>query len=994
MDVYLDRLKSRSEVLGNHYYKYINFIDTNLDKFMGRLEKEGVIERVHLWVTAHDYKQEMSTIFQVGTTLNEKLTDLGCYFAFQFLQMNLSALDALMLEVTTNPDKHSVYKRFMLRVGHDFRRLTAAYMKHLMALFLPEDYKHQFVFMGVGTRSDQDDIDIGVIDQNLDDRDILNKAIGKMSGEMLKRAICLHFHLSEHVGSVTSYSASIDEYLELLNKEIHDFVIITEMLGGARILGSRSLFFEFRRKVGLRYYNTSSVYRDARFHEGYLRGILGETRSFILRELSRDRISPKGDGLRMIKAGLFAAKTIFNLRQVNAWAILGELKIHDKSRIHFYEQLESSLTFLEIFRYLYQLLVAQEEEIFINDKTSINHLSIVAESMGFKSVGVANATEFLITEYYKNIQIAKETMSQLLPSSESHLQSISVLGKILRHKKATTGKEKRIGNLAIRFLGETRFFRGTRFWDDIINVFEYKDAQILKRLINDLCSLSEEKRMEVLQGYIDWGWNTFIATFSFIILLYKHRKSLRDCDIYKKFNELFFERVRGTEEEAQRLSIVFTHYPRLVYEYTSLLTESQQRKFFSWLDSNVWDPEVLPARDRLRFLLKLQYATSKYFKRVMNNVIDENPEYLHFINNVDRLSLIGKGMLAEVERTKVTKLKFNSLKTFYNFQFFKVGIETLLGTPSQTVALHFSEFADTYLRLLFDTSKQEIDELYSHTLQTKDLLGVFVTGGRGQMLAFDDDFDLIILINSDDPIVHRYCCTIISRMHKELVKSGVLPHYRLAEYTGSYLCTFNELAQLLGDNDPERFIDRAQILGARMVIGSSILQHDFEKQIVKPYILARKKDFVLDILKDMDARHLSLTNCFDGCINLKEDPGGIRDIDMILLICRALFEIFEPSSFKILLRLQIMIHSHSKEFQKLFKSYQKLRYIRDLNRLSLAATDCLGKDNTHYLSDNMSFRIAERDEDVYEEVSRTFKSVLKTNIKIIKEVIMPNIELF
>ena len=53
-------------------------------------------------------------------------------------------------------------------------------------------------------------------------------------------------------------------------------------------------------------------------------------------------------------------------------------------------------------------------------------------------------------------------------------------------------------------------------------------------------------------------------------------------------------------------------------------------------------------------------------------------------------------------------------------------------------------------------------------------------------------------------------------------------------------------------------------MGARMVIGSSILQHDFEKQIVKPYILARKKDFVLDILKDMDARHLSLTNCFDG----------------------------------------------------------------------------------------------------------------------------------
>ncbi len=951
MDLDFDRLRRRAEALGNHYRKYSTIIENNIDALMGRLEYAGMVERVHLWAGAHNYQEEISTIAQVGKSKEEKLADLGCYFAIQFLQMNLNALDALMLEVTTNEARLGVYKQFMLRVGHDFRKLTAAYMEQLLNIFLPPEQRIEFVFMGVGTRSDQDDIDIGVVDRGEQGRDDLNKAISRMNAEMFKKAVSLHFHLSEHVGSPTSYSASIDEYLRLLENEIHDFVIINEMLGAARVIGSRKLFFDFRRKVTLRYYYNAEGGKYAKYHEGYLRGIVGETRSFMLRELSQDYLSPKNDGLRMIKAALYAAKTIFNLRQVNAWAILEELKKRDKKRRAYYENLEGPLTFLEIFRYLYQLLIAQEEEIYLHPKSAKDNLALVADAMGYRNVGTASATDFLITDYYDNIQKAKNALKNSMPAIVDHLSSITVFGKLLRHKKATTAGEKRVGNLALRFLEEAKFFRGTRFWDDAITVLELKNGQLLKRLVDDLCSLPSDRKEDLLQQYIAWGWNSFIATFSFVVLLHRYRRDFDDPDLYQRFNELFVQRMSGTVDEAQRISTVFTHYPKLLHDYTDLLTESQQRKFFHWLDSDVWDKELLPARDRLRYLLRLHYGTSKYFQRAMDKVLARHPEYLSYLNDPQRLDLIGKGILAEVEREPSIRQKLRKLTFFHDFEFFRVCLKTLSGASSQSVALEYAEFSDTYLRLLFDTCKQDVDERRGTALQTGDLLGIFVAGGRGQMQAFDDDYDLVILLNSDDEAMLSYCSSISSRMHKEIVACGIMPHYRLADFTTSYVCTFRQLKTILEDGAGDRFIDQSILLGSRMIVGSAILQQAFEREIIQPYVLEKRAQYIGEMLEEISQRRLSYSECDEGTINLKEIAGGLRDVEMLLLICRALFNLQEPSNFMLMNRLATGLTQHGQLFHRLSKIYEFLRMIRNLNRLTVAADDKFDREYLENLTE-------------------------------------------
>ena len=985
MDIYFNRLRQRANVLGNQYKKYITIIDKYMDPLMSRLENAGMIERVHLWAGAHDYQEEMATISQVGYTLEEKLNDLSCYFAYQFLQLNLSALDALMLEITTKDKKLLVYKQFMLRVGHDFRKLSAVYMEHLMNLYLPADKKLEFVFMGVGTRSDQDDIDIGVIDRGEDGREELNRAIGRMSTEMFKKAISLHFHLSEHVGNVTSFTASVDEYVKLLELEIHDFVILTEMLGAARILGSRKLFFDFRRQVTVRYFYNPHDIKNLKFHEGYLRGIVGETRSFMFRELYRERISPKSDGLRMIKGALFAAKTIFNFRQVNAWAILEELKQRDKKRHYYYTNLEESLTFLEIFRYLYQMLISQEEEIYLNDESTFQNLAGVAEAMGYGNIGAANATDFLITDYYTNIQKAKSTLNDMLPSFVGHLSSVTVFGKLLRHKKVTEEGKKRIGNLAIRFLQESAFYRGTRFWDDIIDVLARKNGQVLKRLVHDLCRLSPERKEVVLHDYIEWSWNSFIATFSFILLLHRYRAELPDCKLFEEFNRLFFERIHTSAEIAQRLSTVFKNYPNLMYEYIKLLTEDQQKSFYNLLDINVWDQEVLPVRNRLRYLIKLQYGTSKYFNRVMDKVIARHPEYLHFLDDSRRLLLIGKGKLAEVERTQDIQQKLDKIRSYHHFEFFRACLNAFSGKSVESIALDFTVFSDTYLRLLFDLCKLDMDERRKSDLKTKDLLGIFVTGGHGQMLAFDDDYDLIILLNSDDKDILNYCSSIISRMHREVVKCGIMPHYRFSQYTSTYVCTFSQLSLILKDTSKDVFIDMSQLLAARMVVGSSILQRAFEDEIITPYIYNKKQDYIHAMYTELERRQQDFKRTNPNVLNIKESPGGLRDIEMLIFIIKALYEISDNSNFKILIQLQENMRSLKSQFEKLYSSYTFLRVIRNLNRLIIAADDSFDIRYIDSLAENLNGEdnsSATASQTLFHDVEKTMNQVTKIIKKI------------
>ena len=74
-------------------------------------------------------------------------------------------------------------------------------------------------------------------------------------------------------------------------------------------------------------------------------------------------------------------------------------------------------------------------------------------------------------------------------------------------------------------------------------------------------------------------------------------------------------------------------------------------------------------------------------------------------------------------------------------------------------------------------------------------------------------------------------------------------------------------------------------------------------------------------------------------LNLKEAPGGLRDVEMLLDIFRARFELFENSNYGMFKKLEAILPQHAAALDELYRHYEFLRLVRNLNRLAVAADD-------------------------------------------------------
>jgi len=497
---YFNRLKIRASLLGNHQQKYIRKIEKYLDPLVENLEDAGKLENIHLWKGTSKLSEEMDVVLSVASTSAQKLNFLACYYSLQILHLNLRSIDILRLKLTgmSKEERYPVYKQFMLQTGREFRILTAAYMQKLIDFFSNSKSLPEFTILGVGSMAHQDDIDIGVIDDGCPTRVSLDKVVNQLRKEMFKNATELHFYLSEHVGSAF-YTASIEEYKELLDNELQDFVIISEMLNAVPILGSDRLYKKFRYDITLRYHYRPR--HDNKYHEGYLRGILGECRSFLLRKISETKLNPKDDALRMISILILSGKTIFGIYKRNRWDILSTLKRKDPDRKKLYSDLEETLTFFEIFRHVYQLYVGLEEEIYLDDPIMTDNMELVAQTLGYQQTGAISAWDHLLIHYYEYVDFAKRTVSALLKDVTGHINSLSAFTNIAKSVKEQDPYRSYPGNIAIDFLKISKFYRGTKFWDDIIAALKDENSYALQHFVNDFKRLRPRLQNVLIEKY-------------------------------------------------------------------------------------------------------------------------------------------------------------------------------------------------------------------------------------------------------------------------------------------------------------------------------------------------------------------------------------------------------------------------------------------------------------------------------------------------------------
>ena len=934
MYTFLQKLIDRSSTLGNHAKKYSRNIELYGDALVQRLEKKGLIDQVHLWKAAQSPFYEMNIISKGLKSFADLSNFLGCYYAIQILHLNLNALDILFLKLTSKEDHGSAYKELLIQTGIKFRLLNKAYMAKLLSLFLHGEKSSQIAICGVGTRVDQDDLDLGIIDDGTNEREELNIAFGRLNSEMMKWAIPLHMHLSQYVGE-PGFTASIEEYKELLQREIHDFIIISEMLGARLIWGSVELFNRFEEEVTARYYYHKGG--NNLYHEGYIRGIIGEVRSLQLRPSHPNRLHPKEDGLLLIRGLLHAQKTIYSIDAANSYEILDQLKRRRPAQLELFNDMEEILLFFETFRFLYQLLIIQDEEISIELLESHQNLKLVAEHMGYKGIGSVDAYDRLLTHYFEYAAMAKEKTDQVFDSVTSHLQKISAFS----HLALASGSGKRIRHPARKFADLTFFFRGTKFWDDVIRTLETGDCRFLKLFAADLASLSERERARVIRRLAGICEYSFYAILSFILVIARNINKLPQKSLLDELNERLFSAVRGTADEVRRLVKVFSHYPQLLNDYLASLDIEKQGRFKAMLDTDIWEEEVKTYKAKLSCLTELYCCASHYFKRFYHKITKRYPESIHLLNEPSTLKHIAEGLLGQVERHPDHDRKKELLGDYYNLEFLRTGLELLQGAPPSYVNSEFTDFSDIYLKMLFDVCKMELEEEWSKRIASFDLLALFVTGGHGRGQAFDDDYDIIVIMNSEDRELHRYASKIMSRMNAEIIKRGILPHYRFSEYNGQYVTLMNELRTIIEDRGECNFIDKAQLLGSRCVVGSTVFEELFGKEIIRHCIFEQNSSFINDMVNELRNRHDTDPAAEFKSYNIKECRGGLRDIEMFYLILKAHFTLEQPIGANLTEKLCEMDRRRSINYEQLQQVFDNLKHLRDVYRLTVTADDTL-----------------------------------------------------
>lgn len=934
MERYFNRLKERVSKLGNHHQKYIRTIEKYLDPMVSSLENAGKIEDIHLLRGASRLPQEMDIVFGVANSLPEKLTYLACYYSLQMIHLNLRAIDVLTLNLTSAEDRFSIYKQFMVQTGAEFRKLTGTYMQKLLNLFFDSKTPPEFAMLGVGSLAHQDDIDVGVIDDGSSAREELNVVIGKIRKEMFKYATELHFYLSEHVGT-QFYTASIQEYKALLDKQIQDFVIISEMLNAVPIMGSQQLFDQFEQEITYRYHYHS--FRDNKFHEGYMRGILGEIRSLLLRKINEEKLNPKDDALRMVSITILAAKSIFRIYRGNRWDVLNILARKDSSRKQVYLELEKVLTFLEIFRHLYQLFIGLDEDIYLDDPDTVNNLQTIATTLGYEDVGAISAWDHLLIHYHEKVELAKTITARLIPDLTDHLKSVSIFSNKLKSAWYPEPYRSYPGNLAVDFLRDSNFFKGAKFWDDILESLLPEDSHVLENLVKDFRQLKPRFQKILIDKYGKAARNAIYAMISFLIILWNKRSKLGTEELCKLLNQSFLKHLAESDDRVLRLTKMFNQYPHVINEYLSTLDSSLQMQFMNLLDRELWEPEQQKSKKLLLKLCDIHCNTSHYFKRFFLRVVSQYPVYIQYLEDTPQLAQISKGILSYIDSLNTFDEKKKRLGDYHDLEFLRVGLEAMQGVSIEKIDADFTEFSDLYLQMLFDICKQAVDEKSGGYLPTRDLIAIFTAGGYAREQAFDDDYDLIILLNEKDEAIRDYCNQIVMMMNTEIVKRGIMPHYRLADHFGNYITLVDDLDDFFSQENEDAFIDKSQILGARMIVGSTKFQKEFEERIIQRHIYKKFNQYKDQMIHEMTSRHKDKKVANNKNLNVKEGIGGLRDIEVLLLIYKARYQLKEPVNRKLMKTICDINSKHHDDLCIMNKHFNFLKQLRDLYRLTVFA---------------------------------------------------------
>lgn len=932
MDTRLLQLHDRVSELGTHFRKYLNIIDSSYERLVDRLEAAEIHDQVQLWAISKKPEVEFHLVSSAGTSERESLDFMACYYALQYLQITVFSLEMLELDIA-EAQEPIIGWRHLLEF-HEKRALPlhGAYLGALLDWHRggQQDFP-EYVVCVVGTRWDQDDIDLCVVHEGEAGLDCFRRALAKSITEMFRHAISPHMYISEQLG-MSGYSATLPEYMDTLARRLQDYVMISELLSAAPLTGSRHLFDRFKARSMDCYYQNSGP--SLRYHEGFLRGLLGDLQSLLVRDFHGGRINFKEDALRLSKGLLLACKVMGNIRESDIFQATGILKQANPLRAADYESILDAAVLVETMRFLYQVYSVQEESISL-DGSQEAVLNTVGRSMGFFETGGVKPAQQLLVHYYTSVHQIREIAQRQFVELTSYLKNVSVFTRGMTSGEAGEQAGGR-HNLAVELAETIRLFGGQVFWDDVLGEMRGDGFRFTRRIISDLMALPEEKRRETLCLYADFGTSEPGTLLNFLLVLHEEG-SPEGLKIYRELVDLYFGQTASGSDFSEKICRLFKTRPRVLNRFVETLDPGRRAWLETLLDGKPSDSDSADTLMQIRQYILLRTRGSEFYRRVFRRVMAKYPRFILYVSDVKMLHRLSEGLYTRALNIDDFDFARQALADYYDVQYLACAVRAMMGEEPLEYRSRFIQFADNYLRSLYHICLDEELHRLGSARPARDLFGVFAAGGYGREQAFDDDYDLLLVLNSDDPAEYELARRTWARVHKFIVKRGTLPQYRFADHFGEFVTRASDLQRFLAERSAD-VVDKAQLLGIRQVIGSSRLLRQLRETAIRPMVMSAPEEFVAAVSRDIRDRRGFSYVC-EGCIDIKEAPGGMRDIEQTLLVLNARLGILEPVTYRLFDIQSMQEPGLTEPLQRMRENHHLLREVRDLYRILVAASD-------------------------------------------------------
>lgn len=934
MDDVYQRVLYRAKPLGNHARKHLKAIERHGQLLTTRLDETGGLSRVPLEHATPAIAEALRQVSHAGRDERESLTLIGTYYGIQYLHMCSRELERLAMDLAERPGRRQAYRSFLRRTEEEFTSLISAYIRRALRILTPSTLGSSFVICAVGTRGHQDDLDVAVIDDGGTDRAYIDRVIGRLTVEMVRYASAFDHYLAERVGA-HRFSISPAELSERLHAGPLDFVVVSELMRAEPLVGNRLLCRQLWEEVIEPFLFRPGESNDR--HELYLRGLLGELRSLLLRPHPPGVVNPKDDALRLILTIILAFKVVDRLEATRTRDLLKQLRAQRPDLRAWISRLDRASIFLETFRHVAHLLIAQEEAIDVETEAGREQLDRLAQAMGYEdSVGL-RAADHLLVHYHEAVQDVRAAAEPLIESLTRHLETHS---RFKAWNERMT-REDRPGNAALELARGAEPFVGVYFWDDLLKLFSAPDGRLLEAFVQDYLALRPSTRQGLAAAFADWGRAAPYALMSLLNQVSRQSSHPRVQEVIHEIARTWISRLGSGYEDVRNVVRVFRFYPGVVNDFLLARSREDLKALRDSLDAPVANPEIIEARDGLLDLIRVHRSTSRYVKRVLRRLTLRRPTTVLALADDDALRMLAQGRLAASERHLERERQKELLGDYYDMEFLRIAIGTLRGRPTAEVRSQFFKLTETYLRALFDVCVREVEQEQGQRFVQRDRLGLFLAGGHARRRPYDEDYDVIALLDTPDDTAWQFAERAIAKMNRQIAKRGVIAQYRIGEVLGSFVTRFSQVAHVLEQDPDGAMVERHQLLGSKLVVGSRRAETALRRRLLDPHVFDEAPRVFDRLRRELLERRSGHRDLADGMLHLKEMVGGLREIDLAMAAAKVLHGVYEPLEDLLPLRLAREDPGHADLYRELGQVADFFVALRSAYRVCVAASDVI-----------------------------------------------------